>query len=130
MKASMPDTPHILLVDDEVLAIMVLEQDLLDEGFRVTTAFDGQEALDHWRHGGFDVLVTDLRMPVMGGDELIRHVRSEHAGFPVVVISGYVTDDVANRLKESLDLPLVIMAKPVGVEAVMDALRKMLAGAE
>jgi CheY-like chemotaxis protein len=126
----MADTPHILLVDDEVLAIMVLEQDLLDEGYRVTTAFDGKEALDHWHRGQFDALVTDLRMPVMGGDELIRHVRSEHAGLPVVVISGYVTEDVANHLKASLGHPLVIMAKPVGVEAVMDALRKMLAGAD
>ncbi len=126
----MADTPHILLVDDEVLAIMVLEQDLLEEGYRVTTAFDGKEALDHWRHGRFDALVTDLRMPVMGGDELIRHVRSEHAALPVVVISGYVTEDVANNLKASLGHPLAIMAKPVGVEAVMDALRKMLASAD
>ncbi len=122
----MPASPHILLVDDEVLAIIALEQSLLDEGFRVTTAFDGREALEHWRDGPFDALVTDLRMPGMGGDELIRQVRHARPGLPVVVVSGYATGDVSDRLRASHPDPLIVMAKPVRVEDVMDALRRML----
>lgn len=122
----MPDGPHILLVDDEVLAIMALEQGLTDEGFRVTTAYDGRMALERWRDDRFDAVVTDLRMPVMAGDELIRNLRGEHPDLPVVVVSGYVTREVADRLKASLHEPIQIMSKPVRVEEIMGALKTML----
>lgn len=122
----MPGKPHILLVDDEVLAIMALEQVLLDEGFRVTTAFDGQEALERWREDHFDILVTDLRMPVMTGDELARRVRGERPDLPVVIASGYVTGEIAQRLQQDIRNPLAVLAKPIRIEEVMGKLKEML----
>ncbi|MCG5243238.1 response regulator [Azospirillum doebereinerae] len=118
--------PHILLVDDEVLAIMALEQLLIDEGFRVTTAFDGKEALDLWGQDRFDALVTDIRMPVMTGDELARRVRGEKPGLPVVIASGYATGDVTQRLRATIPEPLAVLAKPIRVEDVVGALKRML----
>ncbi|MBP2232250.1 two-component system response regulator FlrC [Azospirillum agricola] len=122
----MPESPHILLVDDEVLAIMALEQGLVEEGFRVTTAFNGKMALERWRGGRFDAVVTDLRMPVMAGDELIRNLRGEAPDLPVVVVSGYATPDLAERLKASFQAPIQVMSKPVRVEEIMGTLRTML----
>lgn len=122
----MTDPRHILLVDDEAMAIMALEYGLVDEGFRVTTAFNGQEALSLWRGDRFDALVTDLRMPVMAGDELIRNVRSEAPELPVVVVSGYATGEVSDGLRESFPAPIEIMPKPVRVEAISGALKRML----
>lgn len=117
---------HILLVDDEAIAIMALEHGLLDEGFRVTTAFNGQEALGLWRRHRFDALVTDLRMPVMAGDELIRNVRSDAPELPVVVVSGYATGEVSDGLKVSFPAPIEVMPKPVRVEEIAGALKRML----
>ncbi|CAO3428331.1 response regulator [Azospirillum doebereinerae] len=118
--------PHILLVDDEVLAIMALEQLLIDEGFRVTTAFDGKEALDHWGRDRFDALVTDIRMPVMTGDELARRVRGEKPDLPVVIASGYATGDVTRQLQATIQQPLTVLAKPIRVEDIVGALKRML----
>ncbi len=123
----MTEPRHILLVDDEAIAIMALEHGLLDEGFRVTTAFNGQEALRMWRDDAFDALVTDLRMPVMAGDELIRNLRSEEPGLPVVVVSGYATGEISEKLKVSFPDPIAIMPKPVRVEDISGALKRMLA---
>lgn len=122
----MTEPRHILLVDDEAIAIMALEHGLLDEGFRVTTAFNGQEALAMWRGDRFDALVTDLRMPVMAGDELIRHVRSDEPGLPVVVVSGYATGEVSEGLKASFPAPIAVMPKPVRVEEISGVLKRLL----
>ena len=117
----MPASPHILLVDDEVLAIIALEQSLLDEGFRVTTAFDGREALEHWRDGPFDALVTDLRMPVMDGNELIRRTRAQRPTLPVIVMTA---DSGALRHPESERLR--VLHKPFSLHAAVGAVRSML----
>ncbi len=122
----MTEPRHILLVDDEAIAIMALEHGLVDEGFRVTTAFNGQEALGLWRGDRFDALVTDLRMPVMAGDDLIRNVRSDEPGLPVVVVSGYATGEISEGLKVNFPAPFAIMPKPVRVEEVSGALKRML----
>lgn len=118
--------PHVLLVDDEVLAIMALEQELLQGGFRVTTALNGKKALEHWRHDHFDVLVTDLRMPLMSGNDLIQQLRSDYPKLPVVVISGYITAEISGELNKMFGRPLVIMAKPVRLEDIIQALKKLL----
>ncbi|QQP92678.1 response regulator (plasmid) [Skermanella sp. TT6] len=118
--------PHVLLVDDEVLAIMALEQELLQGGFRVTTALNGKKALEHWRHDHFDVLVKDLRMPLMSGNDLIQQLRSDYPKLPVVVISGYITAEISGELNKMFGRPLVIMAKPVRLEDIIQALKKLL----
>jgi len=122
----MPGSPHILVVDDEVLATMALEHGLLDDGFAVTTALDGQEAWQRWREEPFDALVTDLRMPLMTGDTLIRHIREEAPHVPVIVVSGYATNEVSERLKADVQPPFAVMPKPVRVEDIVGALKRML----
>ena len=122
----MAGNAHILVVDDEVLATMALEHGLLDEGFEVTTALDGKEAWERWRQGPFDALVTDLRMPSMTGDVLVQHIRGENPDVPVIIVSGYATNEVSDRLRADFQPPLAVMPKPVRVEDVVGALKRML----
>ncbi len=69
--------PKILVVDDSVTMVMSLKSTLALNGFEAESAGNGREALDKLQSGlKPDLIVTDINMPVMGGMELIRIVRS------------------------------------------------------
>ena len=80
----------VLVAEDEALIALSLADLLEAEGYDVTLAPDGADALDAaWRLGdALAVLVTDLNMPRMGGEDLIRALRAERPGLPVVVVTG------------------------------------------
>src|SRR5215218_10903265 len=81
---------RVLLAEDEALIALSLADLLEAEGHDVLVAPDGADALDAARRLGdaLDVLVTDLNMPRLGGEELIRELRAERPGLPVVVVTG------------------------------------------
>ena len=83
-------TTRVLLAEDEALIALSLADLLEAEGHEVAIARDGADALDAARRLGdaLDVLVTDLNMPRMGGEDLIRALRAERPGLPVVVVPG------------------------------------------
>ncbi|GGS31334.1 hybrid sensor histidine kinase/response regulator [Deinococcus knuensis] len=81
---------HILLVDDSLSVRRHVGRSLERFGFQVTTASDGQEALERLLAGErADLLLSDLEMPRMNGFELLRAVRSSpaHTGLPVVIMT-------------------------------------------
>lgn len=55
---------------------------------RVTTATNGRQALDHYHSASFDLVITDLEMPVMNGLELIREIRQNRREQAIIVLSG------------------------------------------
>jgi two-component system alkaline phosphatase synthesis response regulator PhoP len=69
-----------MLVDDEPVTLRVVRLALEKAGYEVTTAGDGAEALKIMRDRRFDVLVTDLNMPRMNGNELCDAIREEFVG--------------------------------------------------
>ncbi len=73
----MADKRRILVVDDEPYATRVVKLKLEAEGYAVSVASDGQEALDRVRESDFDAVVTDICMPRMTGREFTETVRSE-----------------------------------------------------
>jgi CheY-like chemotaxis protein len=81
--------PHILLVDDNRLGLVARKTVLEEQGYRVTTAPDGQVALELFSRGAFDLLITDFKMPRMNGAELIKRVRVLRPEAPIILISGY-----------------------------------------
>ena len=114
---------RVLMAEDEKLAAEVLEEALVDAGFEVLAANDGQEALDLASNGaGFDLLLTDLKMPRLDGKELIARLRAERPDLPVVVMTGYPPPDGAVSLQAGPG-PLRLLTKPVGIKRVIDALR-------
>lgn len=60
-----------------------------------TKASSGEEALEFMRNVLADVLITDLRMPGMGGLEFLRTVGGQYSDVPVILITGYANDDIA-----------------------------------
>lgn len=85
-------TPHrLLVVDDEdnvrITTAAILEQD----GYKVETASDGQEALNKIREGKFDLVLTDLRMEGIDGSTLLNELCANHPHIVTVVLTGYAS---------------------------------------
>lgn len=82
-------TPALLIVDDSLSVRRILGQLLTRHGFAVTSAVDGEEALELLRERPFDVVLTDLEMPGVDGYQLIEDLRRRPATreLPVVVIT-------------------------------------------
>ena len=78
---------RVLVVDDERNIRESLQRLLELEGIDCATASDGAEAVELLKAESFDVIVTDLRMPVMGGQELLERIRDEGQRSPVIMIS-------------------------------------------
>jgi DNA-binding NtrC family response regulator len=79
----------ILLADDDVNLRRVLEFQLTEAGYKVSTAQDGAEALDVFTNNDFDCVITDLRMPKLSGLELLGKIKVEGAEIPVIVITAF-----------------------------------------
>lgn len=87
----------ILLVEDEPAVRQLFAQALIRAGYRVYEARNGQEAVKVFdEHGGeIDMLLTDMRMPYMGGAELAAHLRARRKTLKLLSISGYPGGDGA-----------------------------------
>jgi CheY-like chemotaxis protein len=83
-------TTHIMVVEDEQLTALLLRSVLEHRGFRVTCAFNGAEALEHFAADPADLVVTDLKMPGMSGYDLIVALRRVSARLPIIVATGIV----------------------------------------
>ncbi len=79
----------VLFVDDEKKVLTSLERGLLDESYEALFANSGQEALEILQKNPVHVIVTDMRMPEMGGLELLRAVKEEYPHIIRMVLSGY-----------------------------------------
>ncbi len=81
-------SPQILVVDDEAFFRKTITEYLGDEGFRCTEASNGQEALEYINDGRADLMLLDLRMPVMSGIETLERIEAEGMDIPTIVLSG------------------------------------------
>lgn len=86
---------RLLVVDDEEPQRLMLEGILTRAGFCVVTAANGREAADLLEREAFDLVLTDQRMPVMDGLELLEQVRRLASGLPVVLMTAYGTVSTA-----------------------------------
>jgi two-component system response regulator HydG len=86
---------RILVVEDDEAMRNFLEEELRDAGYEVITAPDGIAALHQFGSGVIDVVVSDVIMPGMRGDELLAELRARHRSVPVVLITAFGSIDSA-----------------------------------
>jgi len=86
---------RILVVDDEKLLVKGIKFNLENEGYEVTGAYDGEEAVNLARDNKFDLIVLDLMMPVVDGLEACRRIR-EFSSVPIIMLTARSED--ANKL--------------------------------
>jgi len=85
---------RILVVDDEEDIRTILEHILLRQGFEVGFAANGQEALDRLKESAYDLMVLDVRMPVMDGFEVLEALDPDlKEAMPIVMLTAKSTDN-------------------------------------
>ena len=117
---------RILVVDDHgTLRKRIADYLRAQEGVEeVAEAANGVEALKCLRESRFDVMITDLVMPLMDGPTMVRHVRERYPDLPILFMSGYAEE----QLRKSIDLDNVaFLAKPFSVQQLAEAARDVLA---
>jgi CheY-like chemotaxis protein len=109
-----------LIVDDNVEFAENLAEILRDRGDDVAVAASGAEALALARGARFDALLTDMRMPAMGGAEVVHEIRRIDPGAAALVVTAHVADDAIEAARrEGL---LAVLPKPVHVERLLELL--------
>ena len=84
----------ILVVEDDPLMLSALEILLEDEGYDVTTASSGMEAIEKAKEENFDLVVSDVRMAEMDGIETLSNVKQQQPDARSIVITGYASPDI------------------------------------
>lgn len=116
--------PTVLVVDDEFGVAEVLDAILTDEGFRVTTAANGRQALAHIAERRPDLVLLDIMMPVLDGAGVLRALAADHSAddLPVVVMSALPEEAISvapRRYKAYL-------RKPFRIRSVLDAIEQAM----
>jgi two-component system response regulator AtoC len=116
--------PHILVVDDEQLVCWSIESVLRKRGFKITTTNSGEEAIRLVLSNKFDVVITDLDMPLVNGFQVVKAVRQHLQGTPIIMISalgfpcgGNVSKDI--RADYYID-------KPFNIDEIADLVFKLV----
>jgi DNA-binding NtrC family response regulator len=121
---------RILIVEDDADMRELLEEILSDEGFQTITAANGRFALRHIeeQHEQIDLVVTDVQMPELKGDELLARVRKKRAETPVIVITAF--GSVENAVEMVKKGAFSYLTKPFATRDLLEIARTALAQTE
>ncbi|MEM1161093.1 MAG: response regulator [Pseudomonadota bacterium] len=115
---------RLLLVDDEPMLREELQESLEFEGYEVMTAATVEAALNLCGEADFDLVVTDLKMPHLGGLDLIRRLNDGGTAQKIIVLSGHGAE--SNRA-EAMDLgAIACFAKPVDPDFLAEKIGEFL----
>jgi PAS domain S-box-containing protein len=116
----------VLLVEDEEVVREVLEEALGELGHRVLSARDGLDGLRVFseHQGEIDLVLLDMNMPELNGDEVFRLIRARAPGLPVLLSSGYDEASTAQRHAQSPRVGFI--RKPYGIEELAQRIRGLL----
>jgi DNA-binding NtrC family response regulator len=113
---------RVLLVDDEEEFVEALAERLAMRHYDVTTSFRGEDALDKLRQYNFDVVILDVRMPGIGGNEVLHEIKRIKPLTEVIMLTGHATVESAiDGMKEGAYDYLV---KPCETEELVDKIDK------
>ena len=108
---------HILIAEDDYDVCQLFKHVLLQKGYYVTTVSNGKEALDAMEKEQFDLLISDIMMPVMDGYELVHQMRETNETMPVLMITAKdAFDDMQKGFLSGTD---DYMVKPINVNEML-----------
>jgi PAS domain S-box-containing protein len=116
----------ILVAEDNIINQALMRAQLEIIGYKADYAVNGLEALNYWREGNYDILLTDINMPKMDGYELTRTIRSEEKGCEkklviIAVSANAMESDIKECFDEGVD---AVISKPVELEKIREILEE------
>lgn len=117
---------RVLIVDDEEPVRTFVARVLRDAGYETTLAGSGNEALQAADTAAFDIVVTDVMMPQMNGDELARRLRQSDPAMKVLYLTGY--SDQLFKDKVTLWEGEAFLDKPCSVKGLQQAVSLLASG--
>ena len=120
----MSETINILLAEDERTLAMIIKDTLDGQGFNVTVASDGEEALRLYTISRPDVLVADVMMPRLDGFELARRIRKHDSSTPIIFLTARsAVDDVVHGFEMGAN---DYLKKPFGMQELIVRIKALL----
>lgn len=114
---------NILLVEDERGISKIMKSYLENDGYDVFQAFDGKSALDIFENEDIDLILLDLMIPEISGEDLIKEIRNK-SNVPVIMVTAKVNeDDIINGLKLGAD---DYVTKPFSPKELMQRIKTVL----
>jgi len=127
-----PEETTVLVVDDEADARAYMSAILEDEGYKVVTAADGQEALERLEESKPALISLDLVMPKLSGYKLHQKLKTkrEWRGIPVLIVTGHARDDLGHDDFEKVTTlgNCAYLEKPIKAAQYLEAVEMLLAG--
>ena len=120
----MKTNPQVLVIDDDAVVGRSFDRVLSGKGYEVDTALSGEEGLKDIESTEYDVVFTDIKMPGMDGLEVAERIKAKCPWTPVVVITGYGTEE--NEAKASVLGVSGFVRKPLTPEIIENITLKAL----
>lgn len=117
----MGDKIKLLIADDEVKFLESLAKRLEIRGFYVAKATDGQQALHYAYQERFDLALIDLKMPVIDGKQVLRHLKDHNNSVEVIIMTGHGSEELA---EECLEIgAFKYIPKPYELDKIIEILK-------
>ena len=113
---------RILTVDDEKNILRVVSTTLKNEQYDVTTAQSAEEAIERFGQGGFDLVITDLKLPGQSGLDLLSYVKAQEPDMPVIMITAFGT--IENAVEAMKKGAFNYLTKPVNPDELLTVVRE------
>ena len=121
-------THRVLVIDDDPVVGSSFDRVLSGKGYAVISAANGEEALECLAREDYDVVYTDIKMPGMNGLDVARHIKASRPWLPVVIVTGYGTED--NEM-EAIELGTAgFLRKPLSPEVIEGSLDRAVASGQ
>ena len=114
--------PRVLIVDDDAGQRSLYDSFLKSQGFDTVPVSSGERALEVLRGGGFNMMISDVRMPGISGLETLRRARQEHNVLPVLLVTAFA--DIRDAVDAMRDGAVNYLAKPIDLDELLASVRK------
>jgi len=117
---------RILIVDDDKLVRWSLIEVLNQNGYEAISTETGEEAINRIEDTTFDLVITDLKLPGIGGFDVLNRAKEVNSSTKVIVITGYGSENVANEARaKGAEL---FVTKPFEINRIREDVREILRG--
>ena len=119
-------TGEILIVDDQPGIRLLLTDILANDGYKVTTASNGKEAIEKLQEEPYALILLDYKLPIIDGVQVLEQIEKENIIIPVIVMSG-LTEKIEKEVKK---WPFVkmLLAKPFNIQEISTAVQEITQG--